>query len=541
MTDPEALLWDGTGRCYLEKQPHMPCMADIIMANRRIAMRMIRQVLRLALEAGASRRRIAKSLGLSRDVVTDYLTRAAAAGLTWPLPPDLDDAQLEDRLFPPLGANVQRKPEPDWALIHREMKRKGATLQALHEEFLAEQPNGIGRSLFCERYREWLQGLKRYMRQTHVAGERAFVDYAGPTVAIQDPESGEIRKAQIFVGILGASNYTYAEAHWSQQLPDWIAAHTRMFAFFGGAPQVIVCDNLKAAVTKASRTEPKIHPAYQHLAEHYNTLILPARPRKPKDKAKVENAVLIVERWILFRLRKRVFTSLAELNAAIRELLVDLNNRPFQKLPGSRHSQFEEIDQPALTPLPNEIFEYTEFRKVTIGLDGCFEVDGGIYSAPYTLCRKPVELRITANMIEVLHRGRRVASHERTSSNAPTIDPQHLHPADRHFGMWSADRELAWAETIGPKTLAFLNRLLAPSKVKEQGYRAAVALKRMEKDFGAERLESACARALDIGASSLASVRSILNTGLDRQRPPEADFHEAAFHHPNVRGSGYYH
>lgn len=543
MTDPDAVssIGEGSGGYYLERRLPWGAMADIIMANRRIAMRKIRQVLRLAFEAGASRRLIAKSLGLSRDAVTDYLTRAAAAGLSWPLPVDLDDAQLEARLFPPLDSNDLRKPEPDWAVIHREMRRKDATLQALHGEFLAEQPNGIGYSLFCQRYREWLKGLKRYMRQTHVAGERAFVDYAGPRVGILNRETGEIRMAQIFVGILGASSYTYAEAHWSQQLPDWIAAHTRMFEFFGGVPQIVVCDNLKSAVTKASRTDPKIHPAYQHLAEHYNTLILPARPYKPKDKAKVENAVLIVERWILFRLRKRIFTSLAELNAAIQELLADLNNRPFQKLPGSRRGQFEAIERPALMPLPSDKFEYTEFRKVTIGLDGCFEVDGCIYSAPYTLCRKPVELRITANLIEILHRGRRVASHERTSGKASVIDSQHLHPAARHFGMWSADRELAWAASIGPKTHAFLSQLLAASKVKEQGYRSAGALKRLEKEFGAERLEAACARAFDIGARSLGSVRSILNTGLDRQRSPEADFREAAFHHPNVRGSEYYH
>lgn len=527
----------------MPETPDFSCASRlwIPMANRRIPMRKIRQVLRLALSTGISRRRVAKSLGLSRDVVTDYLTRAAAAGLTWPLPPDLDDAQLEHRLFPPLVANAHRKPEPDWVVIHQEMKRKGATLQSLHEEFLAEHPNGIGYSLFCDRYRDWQHGLKRYMRQTHVAGERAFVDYAGPTVSINDPKIGESRTAQVFVGILGASNYTYAEAHWSQKLPDWIAAHTRMLIFFGGAPQVIVCDNLKSAVTKASRTEPKIHPAYQHLADHYNTLILPARPRKPKDKAKVENAVLIVERWILFRLRNRVFTSLAELNSAIQELLVDLNNRPFQKLPGSRRSQFEEIDRPALTPLPTEIFEYTEFRKVTVGLDGRFDVDGCSYSAPYQLCRKPIELRITANLIEILHQGRRVASHERSRGKAPVIDPQHLQPADRYFGMWSADQELVWASSIGPKTHEFLSQLLAASKIKEQGYRSAGALKRMEKEYGAERLEAACARALDIGASSLTSVRSILNTGLDRQRSPKGDVQEAAFHHPNVRGSDYYH
>lgn len=504
-------------------------------------MRKIRQVLRLALDAGVSRRSISRSLGLSRDVVTDYLTRAAAAGLTWPLPPDLDDAQLEDRLFPPLAVNLHRKPEPDWSVIHQEMKRKGATLQVLHEEFLADQPNGIGYSLFCERYREWTKGLKGYLRQVHIAGERVFVDYAGPTIGIRNPETGEVLNAQIFVGILGASNYTYAEAHWSQQIPDWISAHVRMLEFFGGAPEVIVCDNLKSAVTKASRSEPKLHPIYQHLADHYGLLIIPARARKPKDKAKVENAVLVVERWILFRLRKRVFSSLAELNAAIIALLDDLNDRPFQKISGSRRSQFEAIDSPALKALPTTAFEYTEFRKVVVGLDGCFDVDGSFYSVPYRLCRKPVELRITANLIEVLHQGRRVASHERTASKDPVIDPQHLRPNDRYFGMWAADQELAWAATVGSKTKEFLGQLLVGIKVKEQGYRAAGALKRIEKEYGAERLEAACSRALDIGARSLTSVRSILNTGLDRQKMPEKDIQEAVFHHPNVRGSGYYH
>lgn len=504
-------------------------------------MRKIRQVLRLAHEARASQRRIAKSLGLSRDVVSDYLIRATAAGLAWPLPPELDDAQLEARLFPPLAVKTGRKPEPDWAVIHQEMKRKGATLQALSVEFLTEQPDGISYSLFCDRYREWLQSLKRYMRQTHVAGERGFVDYAGPTVEIPDPESGEARKAQIFVGILGASNYTYAEAHWSQRLPDWIAAHTRMFEFFGGVPEVIVCDNLKSAVTKASRTEPKVHPAFQHLAEHYGTLILPARPRKPKDKAKVEGAVLIVERWILFRLRKRVFTSLVELNEAIQVLLKDLNNRPFQKLPGSRRTQFEAIDRPALNPLPVQTFEYTEFRKVRIGLDGCFDVDGCTYSAPFTLCRQMVELRITAATVEILHQGRRLASHARSTGTTPVIDPQHLQAADRHFGLWEADHELAWAATIGPNTQAFLVVLLAASKIKEQGYRTAGALKRLEREFGGERLEAGCARAVHIGANSLSSLRSILRTGLDQQRAPDAEHLEAAFDHPNVRGPHYYH
>ena len=504
-------------------------------------MRKIRQVLRLAQEAGASRRAIAKSLGLSRDAVADYLVRAAVAGIAWPLSPDLDDAHLELRLYPPQVTSALCKPQPDWTLVHQEMRRKGATLQVLHAEFLAEQPSGIGYSMFCAYYREWTQGLKRYMRQTHTAGECVFVDYAGPTMRIVNVQTGEVRHAQVFVGILGASDYTYAEAHWSQTLSNWIAAHTRMFAFFGGVPQAVVCDNLKSAVVKASRIDPQIHPAYQHLAEHYNTVIVPARPRKPKDKPKVENAVLIVERWILFRLRKRIFTSLAELNAAISELLIDLNNRAFQKLPGSRRSQFEQIDLPALAPLPVAVFEYTEFHKVMAGLDGCIEVDGCRYSVPYMLSRKPVELRITSHVIEVLHQGKRVASHERVNGSNLVINPEHLSASDRFFGMWSVNAALTWAASVGPKTVEFLQALLATRKTKVQGYRWAEAIKRLEKEFGGERLETACTRALDIGARSPNSVRSILTTGLDRQQASGSSAHEAAFDHSNVRGSSYYH
>ncbi len=504
-------------------------------------MRKIRQVLRLASETGISRRGIARSLGLSRDVVTDYLIRAEAAGLGWPLPPDLDDAQLEQRLFPPAAVKALRKPEPGWSDIHQELKRKGATLHVLHQEYLAVHPDGMGYSLFCDRYRQWAKTLKRYLRQTYVAGERVFVDYAGPTVGIVDRTTGEMRSAQIFVGVLGASNYTYAEAHWSQRLPNWIAAHTRMFEFFGGVPEVVVCDNLKSAVIKASRTEPVLNPAYQNLADHYGAMILPTRPRKPKDKAKVEGGVLIVERWILFRLRKQVFTSLAELNTAIRILLDGLNDQLLQKLPGSRRSAFESVDRPALKPLPEQAFEYAEFRKARVGLDSRIEVDGCPYSVPSGLCRQAVELRITAGTVEILHRGRRVASHARGSGTEPVIDPQHLEPAQRHFGLWDASRELDWALTVGPSAHIFLQVLLAAARIKEHGYRAANGLKKAEKEYGAERLEAACRRAIEIGANSMASVRSILRNGLDRQAATETSQQEAAFDHPNVRGPNYYH
>lgn len=504
-------------------------------------MHKIRQVLRLALEVGISRRSISKSLLISRDIIADYLTRAAAAGLQWPLPVDMDDAQLEGRLFPSLPDAVRRRPEPDWEVMHQEMKAKGATLQVLHQEFLAEHPLGIGYSLFCERYRQWQKSLRRYMRQPHVAGDRAFVDYAGPTMEVVDIQTGEVRKTQIFVGILGASNYTYAEAHWSQKLPNWIAAHTRMFEFFGGVPQVVVCDNLKSAVTKASRTEPVVHPTYQNMAAHYGAVILPTRPHKPKDKPKVENAVRIVERWILFRLRKRVFTSLEELNTAISDLLADLNLRPFQKMPGCRRSQYEELDRPVLQPLPEKVFEYTEFHKVRVGSDGRFDVDGTAYSAPYKLGGQEIDIRVTAATVEILHRGRRVASHARTGGTTPIIDPQHLRSNDRYFSEWNADIALEWATTVGAQAHLFLQQLLATSTIKEQGYRAANTLKRMEAEFGTSRLESACQRANAIGATSLSSLRSILRKGLDQQSTTESEGQEANFDHSNLRGATYYH
>lgn len=503
----------------------------------------IRQVLRLHHETGLSRRQIARSLNISRDAVTDYLIRAAAAKLHWPLPPALDDAMLEQKLFPivPTAAPV-RKPEPDWAMVHQELKRsKGATLTVLHEEYLAEHPGGMAYSLFCQRHREFQQTLKRTMRQTYVAGERVFVDYAGPTVMIVDRAAREVLYAQIFVGVLGASNYIYAEAHWSQKLPDWIAAHARMFEHFGGVPAVVVCDNLKSAVTRASRTEPVVNTTYQALAEHYGTIILPARARKPKDKAKAENGVLIVERWILFRLRKRVFTSLGELNEAIRELLIDVNGRPFKKLPGSRQSVFEAIDRPALLSLPASHYEYAEFRKLRVSMDYRIEVDGCQYSVPFNLCRLEVELRITAATVEVLYQGQRVASHARSAGTVPVVDPQHMEAAHRHFGLWEPCHALEWAQQTGAFVHEFLRALLATMRVREQGYRASNGLRKLAADFGNDRLDAACRRAIEIGAHSLASLRSILRNGLDQQPISATEPLEAAFEHPNVRGSGYYH
>lgn len=504
-------------------------------------MRKIRQVLRLVRETDLSQRAIARSLGLSREAVSSHITRATAAGVTWPLPEDMDDAQLEMRLFPPQVEHFQRKAEPNWAEVQRELKAKGATLIQLHIEYLADNPGGLQRSQFCNRYRQWAKTLKNYMRTTHVAGERVFVDYAGPTMPVTDIATGEIRYAQIFVGVMGASNYTYAEAHWSQKLPNWIAAHTRMFEFFGAVPRVIVCDNLKSAVIRASRTEPVINATYQSLADHHNLTIIPARPRMPKDKGKVENGVLVVERWILFRLRKRVFHRLHDLNQAVQDLLRDLNQREFQKLPGSRLSTFESLDLPAMQALPATPFEYAEFRRMRVGMDGCVLVDERHYSVPSTLVRKEVELRLTAQVIEVLHGGRRVASHVRsTPGTAAVIDPLHLNDSNRYYFTWNSATELEWALTVGVNVHAFLQARLQGTEHKEHGYRVSMGLKKLERDVGPQRLDAACRKAIEIGGTSLHNIRSILKTRMEVLSQP-GEQQEADFEHHNVRGAAYYH
>ncbi len=501
-------------------------------------MRKIREVLRLSLDSRLSRRAVATSLGISRNAVGDYLVRAATAGLAWPLPADLDDRRLEQLLYPPIGTTQARRPEPDWAEVHRQMKRPGATLQALHGEYLAENLNGLQRSQFCELYRRWCRTIKSYLRQTHAAGEKAFVDYAGPTIAVHDAATGQVLKAQIFVGVLGASNYTYAEAHWSQRLPDWIAANARMLEFFGGVPAFIVCDNLKSAVTRPSLTEPLVNESYQNFAAHYDTTILPARAYRPKDKAKVEGHVLIVERWILFRLRKRLFTSLGELNEAIRELLDDLNRRPFQKLPGNRLTNFETVDKPALRALPAQPYEYVEFRRARVDMGKMIDVDGRLFSAPAILVSQVVDVRVTASVVEVIHDGRRVASHIRSPGSKPVIDNTHLTPADHAFGLWTPEREIEWATGLGPKTLEFMTQRLAASGNKTMGYRLGMGMRKLASEYGDERMESTCARALETGATRLASLRAILVNRLDVAGVPII---EADFEHENLRGPGYYH
>jgi transposase len=444
------------------------------MANKRKSMRKVREVLRLALEAGLNRRQVARSLALSPTTVGEYLRRAERAGLSWPLPPGLDDTELEARLYPHLAqGKADTRPIPDWAEVHRELKGKGVTLMLLWQEYQATHPEGLQYSQFCDRYRAFTRQLDVVMRQHHRAGEKLFVDYAGQSVDVVDRSTGEVRAAEIFVAALGASNYTYAEATWTQGLPDWCASHIRTFEFLGAVPALVVPDNLKSAVTRPCRYEPQANATYEELAAHYRTAILPARVRRPRDKAKVEQSVLLVERWILARLRHQTFFSLAELNGAIRLLLQELNERAFTKLPGCRRSLFEQLDRPAMRPLPPERYRYAEWRQGLVHIDYHVEVAGHYYSVPYQLVKQRLDVRLSAQTVELFHRGQRVASHPRSAlKGRHTTLPEHMPQAHRQYASWTPGRLVCWAEKTGPATAALVAAILASRRHPQQGFRS---------------------------------------------------------------------
>jgi len=508
---------------------------------KRLPMRRIRDALRLR-AAGLTRRQIANSVGVGRTTVGDYLDRAARAGFSWPLPDDLDDAGLELRLFPSAGAGPgEARSQPDWPMIHRELRKRSVTLLLLWEEYRAVYPDGYGYSQFCERYRRFKGRLSPTMRQTHAAGERMFVDYAGQTIGVVDGLTGEVHETQLFVAVLGASSYTYAEATWTQSLPDWCGSHERAFNFFGGVTAQVVSDNLKSGITKACFYEPAVNLTYADLAAHYDTAVVPARPYKPRDKAKVEVGVLLAERWIIARLRNRRFFTLGELNAAIRDCLAALNNRVTRHLGASRRALFEELDRPALKALPAEPYEYAEWAERRVGLDYHVEVEKHYYSVPHKLLREKVSARLTARTVEIFHRGKRVAAHLRSSSNRRhTTVSEHMPSAHRRYADWTPERLRRQAGGIGPGTAALVDVILRERRHPEQGFRACIGILRLARTHGTQRLEAACARALEIGARSYTSVNSILKNNLDRKRSEPATDGPAIVH-PNIRGATYFH
>lgn len=511
------------------------------MAAKRISMRKIKDILRLH-GAGLSIRKIAAALNVSRSVVTTTLERARAAQIRWPLPEDIDEASLHKVLYGTSAAvkNVDR-PIPDWSQVHRELKRKGVTLQLLWQEYKAIHPDGYQYSWFCDLYRAWRGKLDVVMRQSHKAGEKLFVDYAGQTVAVIDPRTGEVRQAQLFVAVLGASNYSYAEATWSQTLPDWIASHERAFRFFGGVPEIVVPDNLKSGISKAHRYEPDVNPTYQDMATHYNVAVIPARAARPRDKAKVEVGVQIVQRWILARLRNHTFFSLVALNAAIAEHLEALNAKPFQKLPGSRKSTFESLERPALNPLPATAYVYAQWKKARVNIDYHIEVEGHYYSVPYQFVHEQVEVRITEFTIECFLKGKRVASHGRSLRRGRhTTVKAHMPPAHRHFADWTPERLADWAAKTGPATAELVQQIIASRAHPQQGYRTCLGILRLGDAHGKDRLEAAAVRALAVKAVNYRSMVSILKNGLDKQPLPDTDEALAPIGHANIRGASYY-
>ena len=512
------------------------------MANNRLSMRKITEALRLHFEHNRTNREIAQAIGVSPTTIGMYLRRAREAGIGYPLPEGVDDASIETRLFPPaVPVNVIRL-TPDWVNVHQEMRKKSVTLDLLWQEYKAEHPDGYRYSWFCEHYRQWAGKLSVIMRQTHTPGEKLFVDYVGQTLSIIDGATGEIRQAQIYVAVLGASNYTFAEATWTQKLPDWIGSHVRAFEFFGGVTEILVPDNLKSGVKHASYYDPEINPTYSDLAQHYGVTVLPARPYKPKDKAKVECGVLVVERWILARLRNQRFFSLTEANRAIAQLLVSLNQRPFKKMPGCRHSAFLEMDSPALKPLPALHYEYAQWKSPRVGIDYHIEVAGHYYSVPYRHARLQVEARITATTVEAFYRGQRIAAHilSKVKGFHTTLDA-HMPPQHQAIAGWNDQRLLDWARGIGSATEAAVYSMLHSRKHPQQSYRACLGVLRLAKDFSNDRLNAACARALKLNAISYRSIQSILKHGLDKQQPAKSTQISLPLNHENVRGSDYYH
>jgi transposase len=503
-------------------------------------MRQLRQMLRLAGD-GTSAREIAQRLGIARSTVQDNLKRATAAGLIWPLPGDLTDDALENRLFARAGVKqgLRRLPEPNWADLALELKKPGVTLMLLWEEYRAVHSGGYGYSRFCDLFRSFEKRLSPTMRQEHVAGDKVFVDYSGKKIAIVDPLTGEVREAEIFVGVLGASGYTYAEATWTQTLPDWIGAHVRMFSFFGGVPRLIVPDNLKSGVNHASFYDPEINRSYGMMASHYGVGVLPARPRRPKDKAKVENGVRFAQTCILGRLRRQTFFSLAEANAAIAGALDRINDHVMRRLGVSRRHLFETVERPTLASLPVQDYEFAEWRLARVATDYHVEFKTFFYSVPHSLIRQQVDIRATARMIEIFHRGRRIAVHQRRyGGRRYGTNPEHMPSSHRRYAEWTPARFRRWAASIGPQTEGLIIAILASRPHPEQGFRTCLGVLRLYRDLRRERAEAVSARAVEIGGLTCKSIAALI-TNHKATRP--AGNPGAIIDHANLRGPGYFH
>jgi len=494
-------------------------------------------------QLGRSHREVSRSCRLSHGSVAAYLERAKRASLTWEKVQSHDDAALENLLYPAPQSRANGWIEPDWSQIYVERKRPGVTMLLLWEEYRAEHgEQGYGYSRFCQLYREYRGRLNVTMRQEHKAGEKLFVDWAGQKVALVDRSTGEVCEASLFVAAFGASQHTYAEATLGETLHEWIRVHSNALEFFGGCPEILVPDNTKTAVKSPCRYDPDLNRTYQDFADHHGVAVIPTRIKKPKDKAKVENAVLQAERWILARLRNQTFFDLASLNRAIRKLLTDLNDRPRKALHGAtRRTLFEQLDRPVLKPLPRERYTFANFKPVRVGRDYHVELDRHYYSVPYQLVGLELDLKATAHLVEVFHKARPVARHRRSSTPGHTTLEEHMPKSHRAYKGWSPQRFIKWAEKTGPWTAELAGRIMASKRHPEQGYRACFGLIGLAKRYGSERLERASKRSLDLKSPSYKSVKSILRSGLDKEPiKEESATASTGLVHSNIRGAGYY-
>jgi transposase len=507
----------------------------------RLSMRKLSEIFRQRFELKRSYGDIANSLNISKSTICNYLAHAKAASMSWPLPEGVTEQELYDKLFLPVPQSTTQRPLPEWEVIHRELRKKGMTLRLLWREYRDIHADGLGYTQFCERYRAFVKIITPVMRQIHKGGEKTFVDYAGMTMPWMDPATGEIHEAQIFVGALGASQFIFAEATATQQLPDWIQSHIHMWEYFGGVSEIVVPDNLLSGVTKAHRYDPDVNANYQHFSEHYGFAIVPARVREAKDKAKVENAVGCITKQILAALRHITFTSIGEINAAIKPRLAILNNQSFQKMKTSRRELFEAVDKPALKPLPPERYHYADWKDAKVHIDYHFVFDNHYYSVPYQYIHHPVQIRATSKTVECFYQGKRMAAHVRSHIRYSfTTLKEHMPPAHLAHAEWTPERMKRWAKKIGPQTVQFIDHMIASRAFPQQAFRSCLGLLRMGVRFGEARLEKACAIALSAGATRYQQVESILKKRLDTLPHSHEQNGSIISDHENIRGSKYY-
>lgn len=512
------------------------------MPQERLSMRKAREILRLRLGLGLSAREVARSCKVSHTTVLEYERRARSAGLGWPLPEGIDDTQLEKIVCPAPEHKSGKRDMPDIGYLTAEMKKRHVTLSLLWLEYKAANPDGYQYTQFCEHYKREKKSLDVVLRQEHRAGEKLFTDYAGDTVDIINPATGEMAPAYIFVAVLGASNYTFAEAVEDLSLASWISSHIRALEFFGAAPQIIIPDNTRCAVIKPDRYEPDLNPAFAAMAAHYCTAVIPTRVAKPRDKAPVEAGVLLVERWILAALRNRTFFSVRELNSAISQLLERLNARKFKRMNATRRELFENLDRPAMQPLPPTRYEFLEWKTAKVGIDYHIVCDKHFYSVPYRLAGEQVDVRLSQTTVEILYKSRRVASHIRSHvEGGYTTNPEHMPASHRAHLEWTPSRIIAWAQKTGPATAALVEKIMKSRPHPEMGYRSCLGIIRLGKQYGPDRVEAAAVRALACDVRSYRSVKSILDSGLDKL-PSKAQTSQTLTlpFHSNIRGSDYY-